>query len=45
MMSVNNCQERTLSHFIELLKNAGWKLERVFRFDSPLPQQLICTPL
>ncbi|EKM56175.1 uncharacterized protein PHACADRAFT_209657 [Phanerochaete carnosa HHB-10118-sp] len=45
MMSVANCQERTLGHFIELLKDAGWKLERVCRFEPPLPQQLVCSPL
>lgn len=45
MMSLSNCHERTLGHFVELLKGAGWKLERMCRFESPLPQQLICSPL
>ncbi|GJE88172.1 hypothetical protein PsYK624_042550 [Phanerochaete sordida] len=45
MMTLTNCQERTLGHFVELLKGAGWKLDRVCRFESPLPQQLICSPL
>ncbi|EKM56173.1 uncharacterized protein PHACADRAFT_122410 [Phanerochaete carnosa HHB-10118-sp] len=45
MMCCANCQERTLGHFVELLKSTGWKLERVCRFESPLSQQLICSPL
>ncbi|EKM56172.1 uncharacterized protein PHACADRAFT_196226 [Phanerochaete carnosa HHB-10118-sp] len=45
MMCAANCQERTLGHFVELLKSAGWKVERVCRFDYPLPQQLVCSPL
>ncbi|EKM56162.1 uncharacterized protein PHACADRAFT_94727 [Phanerochaete carnosa HHB-10118-sp] len=45
MMCSANCQERTLGHFVELLKSTGWKVERVCRFEPPLLQQLICSPL
>ncbi|KIP04592.1 hypothetical protein PHLGIDRAFT_120581 [Phlebiopsis gigantea 11061_1 CR5-6] len=45
MMTIANCQERTLDQFIALLTSAGWKLERIYRFESPLPPQLICSPL
>ncbi|EKM54970.1 uncharacterized protein PHACADRAFT_208511 [Phanerochaete carnosa HHB-10118-sp] len=45
VMTIANCQERTLGNFVELFKGAGWKLERVCRFEPPLPQQLVCSPL
>lgn len=45
MLGLMNCQERTLGHFIETLKHAGWKVDRVCRFEAPMPQQIICVPV
>lgn len=45
MLAMMNCQERTVGEFVTLLKAAGWKIERICRFEAPLPQQLICTPI
>lgn len=45
MMGMLNCQERTVPGFIELFESAGWKLERIHRFDSPLPHELVFSPI
>lgn len=45
MLGMMNCQERTVGEFVTLLKGAGWKIDRVCRFEAPLPQQIICSPM
>ena len=45
MLVMNNCAERTIGQFVELLASAGWKLERVHRFNPPTAPQLVCSPL
>ncbi|GJE88132.1 O-methyltransferase-like protein [Phanerochaete sordida] len=44
MLAMMNCQERTVGEFVTLLGGAGWKIERICRFEAPLPQQVICVP-
>lgn len=34
MMNLLNGQERTIGHWIALLKASKWKLERVFQIDG-----------
>jgi hypothetical protein len=45
MLAMMNCQERTVGEFVKLLKGAGWKIDRICRFEAPLPQQIICSPI
>lgn len=45
MLAMMNCQERTIGEFVTLLKGAGWKIDQICRFEAPLPQQIICSPL
>ncbi|OCH84738.1 O-methyltransferase [Obba rivulosa] len=45
MMNLLNAQERTIPQFMELLRSAGWKLDRVIRSPSDRFALLVASPL
>ncbi len=46
-MQFSNGQERTIGHIVELFRDAGWKVEKVFQSDplGRLPTQIRAVPM
>ncbi len=46
-MQFFNGQERTIGHYVELFREAGWKIEKLFQLDplSRCPSQIRAVPM
>lgn len=45
MLLLYNSQERTISHFVDLLGESGWRIRRVYRPSGSFLQQIEAVPI